>query len=64
MLTIRINNLIEHLRIHHKDTDNKYRLQLLIKRRRGLLRHLKKNDIATYYALLQDLGLRDSVQIY
>jgi small subunit ribosomal protein S15 len=63
-LTVRINTLIEHLRKNRADNDNKRRLQILLRRRRGLMRHLKKNDIATYYALLIDLGLRDSVEIY
>jgi small subunit ribosomal protein S15 len=61
ILTLRIRVLTEHLQKNKQDKYNEYRLARLVKRRRGLLRHLKKSDVPTYYKLLKDLRLRDMV---
>lgn len=61
ILTLRIRVLTEHLQKNKQDKYNEYRLGRLVKRRRGLLRHLKKSDVPTYYKLLKDLRLRDMV---
>jgi small subunit ribosomal protein S15 len=63
ILTLRIRVLTEHLQKNKQDKYNAYRLQRLVKRRRGLLRHLKRNDVPTYYRLLKDLRLRDMVEM-
>lgn len=64
ILTLRINHLTKTLRTHTTDTHNGYRLQELIRRRKGLMKHLKKADLRTYYSLLQDIQLRDQVELW
>ena len=48
LLTERINELTEHLKVHQHDHHS----------RRGLLSYLKKTDIERYRTLIQRLGLR------
>lgn len=64
ILTLRINTLTKTLRSHPTDTHNGYRLQLLVKRRKALMKHLKKRDLMTYYSLLKDIKLRDQVELW
>jgi small subunit ribosomal protein S15 len=64
ILTLRINNLTKTLRTHTTDTHNGYRLQTLIRRRKGLMKHLKKSNLMTYYSLLKDIKLRDQVELW
>lgn len=64
ILTLRINHLTKTLRTHPTDTHNGYRLQLLVKRRKALMKHLKKRDLMTYYSLLKDIKLRDQVELW
>jgi small subunit ribosomal protein S15 len=64
ILTLRINHLSKVLRTNVTDSHNGYRLQLLVKRRKALMKHLKKNDLMTYYSLLKDIKLRDQVELW
>lgn len=64
ILTLRINHLTKVLRTHSGDTHNAYRLTELIRRRRGLMKHLKKRNLMTYYSLLKDIKLRDQVELW
>jgi small subunit ribosomal protein S15 len=58
LLTRRINDLTEHLKVHKHDHHSRRGLLLLVGRRRRLLKYLMSNDIARYRALIQKLGLR------
>lgn len=64
VLTMRINNLLERAKKHVTDRHNKYRLNILIQRRKGLLKHLKKNNLDLYYQCLKTIKLKDQVEIY
>ncbi len=63
VLTEKIRYMTEHLRMHHKDQRTKRAMQITIDKRRALLKHLKKQNVSTYYHLLKDLNLRDMVMI-
>ncbi len=58
LLTKRINELTEHLRIQKKDHSSRRGLLKLVGQRRRLLRYLQKNDIERYRSLIKKLGLR------
>jgi small subunit ribosomal protein S15 len=58
MLTKRISDLTEHLKLHKHDHHSRRGLLLLVGRRRRLLNYLQKTDISRYRALIERLGLR------
>jgi len=58
LLTERINELTEHLKVHKKDHHSRRGLLMMVGQRRGLLEYLKKTDINEYRALIEKLGLR------
>ena len=58
LLTGRIKDLTEHMKIHKKDFSSRKGLVALVNQRRSLLRYLAKNDYARYSALISKLGLR------
>ena len=58
ILTYRINDLNEHLKVHKKDFHSRRGLLKMVGKRRGLLAYLKKTDIERYRALIAKLGLR------
>lgn len=58
MLTKRISDLTEHLKVHKHDHHSRRGLLLLVGRRRRLLNYLTKVDIERYRSLIQRLGLR------
>lgn len=58
LLTARIKQLEEHLKIHKKDFHSRRGLMKLIGQRRALLEYLKRTDFMRYQALLQKLGLK------
>jgi small subunit ribosomal protein S15 len=58
LLTRRINELTEHLRIHKQDHHTRRGLLKLVGRRRRHLAYLNRNDVDTYRALIARLGLR------
>ncbi|MCL2579617.1 MAG: 30S ribosomal protein S15 [Oscillospiraceae bacterium] len=58
ILTRRINDLTEHLKIHKKDHHSRRGLLKMVGQRRGLLNYVKKKDIERYRALIAKLGLR------
>ena len=61
ILTERIRNLTEHLKVHKKDNHTRRGLMKLIGKRRGLLKYIKKRDIDQYRALVKRLGIRDNI---
>jgi small subunit ribosomal protein S15 len=58
LLTERINLLTDHLKTHKKDFHSRHGLLKLVGQRRRLLDYLKDRDIASYRAVLGELGLR------
>jgi len=58
LLTERINELTEHLRIHAKDHHSRRGLLMMVGKRRRLLRYLERKDLDRYRALVSELGLR------
>ncbi len=61
ILSERIRNLTEHLKVHKKDNHTRRGLMMLIGKRRGLLKYIKTNDIEHYRALIKELGIRDNI---
>jgi len=58
MLTRRISDLTEHLKMHKHDHHSRRGLLLLVGRRRRLLKYLAAKDITRYRQLIEKLGLR------
>ncbi|TCO79895.1 SSU ribosomal protein S15P [Marinisporobacter balticus] len=58
MLTTRINELNEHLKVHKKDHHSRRGLLKMVGKRRNLLNYLKNIDIERYRTVIQKLGLR------
>lgn len=58
ILTARIRELTEHLKIHKKDNSTRRGLQNMVSRRRRLLNYLDSRNHARYLDLIQKLGLR------
>ncbi len=61
ILSERIRNLTEHLKVHKKDNHTRRGLMKLIGKRRGLLKHIKDRDIEEYRELIKRLGIRDNI---
>ena len=61
ILSERIRNLTEHLKVHKKDNHTRRGLMMLIGKRRGLLKYIKARDIEAYRALIKKLGIRDNI---
>ena len=58
LLTARITELTEHLKVNQKDHHSRRGLLKMVGQRRGLLEYLKKTDINRYRTLIERLGLR------
>ena len=58
LLTKRINDLTEHLKIHKKDHHSRRGLLIMVGKRRNLLNYLTKKDINRYRAIIEKLGIR------
>ena len=58
ILTARINDLTEHLKIHKKDHHSRRGLLKMVGHRRNLLNYLMKKDINRYRAIIEKLGIR------
>ena len=58
ILSKRINELTEHLKVHKKDHHSRRGLLKMVGHRRNLLGYLMENDIARYRAIVEKLGLR------
>lgn len=57
-MTIRINELTEHLKVNKKDHMARRGLLVLVGRRKRLLKYLASKDSDAYLALIKKLGLR------
>ncbi|MDP9845833.1 30S ribosomal protein S15 [Streptosporangium lutulentum] len=58
LLSKRISELTEHLKLHKHDHHSRRGLLLLVGRRRRLLKYLQSKDITRYRSLIERLGLR------
>ena len=58
ILTARIQQLTEHLKIHKHDNHSRRGLLKMVGKRRKLLDYLAKKDIERYRALIAKLGIR------
>ena len=58
LLSERIVNLTEHLKVHAKDFHSRRGLLMLVGQRRSLLDYLKRKDTKRYEALIGRLNLR------
>ena len=58
ILTARINELTEHLKVHKKDKHSQRGMLKMVGHRRQLLNYLQKTDIERYRAIVAKLGLR------
>ncbi len=58
LLTTRINELNDHLKVHAKDHHSRRGLLKMVGQRRRLLAYLKEKDIERYRSLIERLGLR------
>lgn len=58
ILTNRINELSEHMKVHKKDMSSRRGLLKMVALRRGLLDYLKGVDEARYFKLIESLGVR------
>ncbi len=58
ILTTRINNLTQHMRVHSKDFASRRGLLALVSRRRRLLDYLRRIDPQRYLAIIGRLGIR------
>jgi len=58
ILTERIRQLTEHLKIHKKDKHSELGLLKMVVRRRSLLDYLMSKDIERYRACIAKLGIR------
>ncbi len=61
ILSERIRNLTEHLKVHKKDNHSRRGLMMLIGKRRGLLKYIKNRNIDEYRELIKRLGIRDNI---
>ena len=61
ILSERIRNLTEHLKMHKKDHHTRRGLLMLVGKRRRLLVYIKNRDIEEYRALIKKLGIRDNI---
>lgn len=57
VLTTRIVELTDHLRIHKHDESTRRGLLKMVGRRRRLLRYLNREDVNRYKAIISKLGL-------
>ena len=58
LLSQRIKDLTEHLKLHKHDHHSRRGLLLLVGQRRRLLNYLAKTDINRYRSIIERLGLR------
>jgi len=58
MISQKISELTEHLKINSKDFSTKRGLLMLVGRRKRFLSYLKNNDVNEYRELIKKLGIR------
>ena len=58
LLTMKIDSLSDHFKIHKKDNHSRRGLLMMVNKRRKLLDYLKSKDLSSYKQLISNLGLR------
>jgi small subunit ribosomal protein S15 len=58
VITARINDITEHLKVHTHDYHSKRGLIMMVGKRRSLLDYLKENDVQSYREVIQKLNIR------
>ena len=58
LLTERISELTEHLKVHPKDNHSRRGLLKMVGKRRNLLNYLAKKDLPRYREIVKQLNLR------
>ena len=58
LLTARITELTEHLKVNPKDHHSRRGLLMMVGQRRSMLTYLRDKDIERYRALIAKLGIR------
>ena len=58
LLTERITELTEHLKVHTHDNHSRRGLLKMVGKRRNLLNYLAKKDVQRYRDIVEKLGLR------
>lgn len=58
LLTHRINQLTEHLKLHRKDHHSRRGLLKMVGQRKRLLDYLRNKDMGRYRTIVSKLGLR------
>ncbi len=58
LLTKKITELTEHLKINKKDFQGRRGLLIMVGKRKRLLGYLKKKDVERYRKIIEKLGLR------
>ena len=58
LLTQRIRDLTEHLKIHKKDKHTRHGLVKLVSQRKKMIKYLIKTKPESYTKLIKDLGIR------
>ncbi len=60
ILTERIKNLTEHIKVNKKDVHSRRGLIGMVNKRRKLLKYIQKKDPAKYEKIVKELGIRTS----
>jgi small subunit ribosomal protein S15 len=58
LLTQRIRDLTEHVKVHKKDNHSRHGLVKLVSQRKRLMKYLIKTNSESYTKLIKDLGIR------
>ena len=58
LLTARIKELTEHLKMHKKDLHSRRGLVMMVAKRRKLLHYLKRVSLERFLKLVKSLGIR------
>lgn len=58
LLTTRITELTEHLKVHKHDFHTRHGLTKMVSQRRRLMKYLKAKDFQRYTAVIKDLEIR------
>jgi small subunit ribosomal protein S15 len=58
LITERIHNLTEHLKVHKKDFASRRGLLMMVGQRARLLKYLQRTDKQRYQVLIKRLGIR------
>ncbi len=61
LLTQRISELTDHLKVFKKDHASRLGLLKLVGQRRRLMKYFKRKDKVAYLKIVEDLGIRDNI---